>query len=242
MGDDAARVTVQDVMTRSVVTVTPDTPFQELLSLMAEHAISGVPVVHDDGRLIGIVTEADLLRDGAADRGRSRALDWLLHPSRGEQAHARGHSAGDIMTSPVVTVRPAISIWEAIKTLRDAGVKRLPVVDDRDQVVGIVSRVDLLGAFIRSDEQIADDVRSILHRILATDLRSVDVQVRGGHVTLTGSIDLAAQRDVILDLIRRIPGVLEVTDALEVAQKGGGRIPFAPIQTPGEDLGPHVEV
>jgi CBS domain-containing protein len=229
-------------MTRSVVTVTPGARFQEILGLMAEHAISGVPVVDETGRLIGIVTEADLLLDGVADRGRPRALNWLLHPGRSEDAHARGHSAGDMMTSPVVTVRPMTSIWEAIRTLTDAGVKRLPVVGDDDRVVGIVSRVDLLGAFIRSDDQIAEDVRSILDRILATDLRAVEVDVRDGRVSLAGSLDHAAQRDVILDMVRNIPGVLEVVHTLELQDEGGGEIPFAPIQTPGEANAPHVDI
>lgn len=241
MGSDERQLNVQDVMTRSVVTVTPGTRFQEILGLMAEHAISGVPVVDEDGRLTGIVTEADLLRDGAADRGRTRSLDWLLHPGKGEEAHARGHSAGDIMTSPVVTVRSTTSIWEAIRALTHASVKRLPVVDQDNRVVGIVSRVDLLGAFIRSDEQIAEEVRSILDRVLATDLRDVEVDVRDGRVSLRGSLDHAAQRDVIVDRVRHLPGVLEVVHAFEV-QAEGGEIPFAPIQTPGEDNAPHVDI
>jgi CBS domain-containing protein len=241
MGTDEGQLTVQDVMTRSVVTARPGTTFQEILGLMAEHAISGVPVIDEGGRLAGIVTEADLLRDGIADRGRTRALDWLLHPGKGEKAHARGHSAGDIMTSPVVTVRPTTSIREAIHTLTHAGVKRMPVVDADGRVVGIVSRVDLLRSFIRSDEQIAADVAAILDRILATDLRAVEVEVKDGRVSMTGSLDHAAQRDVIVDGVRRLPGVLEVVHTFELEDEGS-EIPFAPIQTPGEDNAPHVDI
>jgi CBS domain-containing protein len=168
MKSDGGQLKVQDVMTRSVITVTPDTGFQELVSTMARHRVSGVPVVGEGGRLAGIVSEADLLREGAGDRRRPRALDWFLHPRRTEQAHARGQSAGAVMTTPAVTVRSDTSIWEAIRTLREAGVKRLPIVDDDHHVVGIVSRVDLLSAFIRSDEKIAAQVRSIVHKVLAS--------------------------------------------------------------------------
>jgi CBS domain-containing protein len=236
------QIKVEDVMTRSVVTVTPHTGFQELIAKMAEHRVSGVPVVDEGGRLVGIVSEADLLREGAHDRRRTRALDWFVHPGRASDARAREHDAAAIMTTPVVTVRPETSIWTAIRTLRDAGVKRLPVVADDDRLVGIVSRVDLLSAFVRTDEQIAAQVRSILEKILATDLREVDVEVREGRVVLSGSLDLTSQRDVLLDVVRHIPGVLEVEDRLEIATEGGHAVPFAPMQPPGDDAGPRVDV
>jgi hypothetical protein len=103
--------------------------------------------------------------------------------------------------------------------------------------VGIVSRVDLLSAFIRTDEQIAVQVRSVASKVLATDLRSIDAEVHEGRVVLRGSLDFSAQRDVLLDLIRHIPGVLEVEDRLEVGPEGGRGVPFAPIQPPGEGAG-----
>jgi CBS domain-containing protein len=235
--DDGRRITVAEVMTSSVVTVTPGTGFQELVAKMAEHHVSGIPVVDEAGRLVGIVSEADLLREGSHDRRRTRALDWFLQPARTEAARGRGHDAKAIMTTPVVTVRPDQSIWEAIRDLREAGVKRLPVIDQDGRLVGIVSRVDLLSAFIRSDEEIAGEVRSVASKILATDLRAIDVEVHDGRVVLAGSLDFHAQRDVLLDLIRRIPGVLEVEDRLEIGPEGGQGVPFAPIQPPGEEAG-----
>jgi CBS domain-containing protein len=242
VGDDGRAITVAEVMTSSVVTVTPGTGFHELVAKMAEHRVSGVPVVDDDGRLVGIVSEADLLREGSHDRRRTRALDWFLHPGRAEEARDRGHDAEAIMTTPVVTVRPKQSIWEAIRVLREAGVKRLPVVDEDGRLVGIVSRVDLLSAFIRSDEELAEQIRAVAAKILATDLRSIQVEVHDGRVELTGSLDLRSQRDVLLDVIHRIPGVLEVEDRLEVGPEGGHGVPFAPIQPPGEEAGPRVDL
>lgn len=238
----SAQPQVQDVMTRSVITVLPNAGFQQLISVMAEHHVSGVPVVDEGGRLVGIVSEADLLRDGSGDQRRARALDWLMHPGRVQEARERQHDAGSIMTAPVVSVRPETSLWESIRTLRDAGVKRLPVVDAAGRLVGIVSQADLLTAFVRTDEQIEEQVRAIVHKVLATDLRDVDVVVDDGIVTLRGSIDHVAQRDIILELVDDIPGVLTIQDDLETGPKGGRGIPFAPIQPPGESAGPRVEI
>lgn len=171
MGNAAGQVGVGDVMTRSVVTVSPGTGFQDLIATMAEHHVSGIPVVDDGGRVVGIVSEADLLREGSHDRARTRALDWFLHPGRAEDARGRAHDAAAIMTTSVITVRLETSIWEAIRTLREAGVKRLPVVDGEGVPVGIVSRVDLLTASIRSDEEIAEQVRAVVAKVLSTELR-----------------------------------------------------------------------
>jgi CBS domain-containing protein len=242
MNGGTGQIHVEDVMTRSVVTATPTTGFQDLVATMAKHHVSGVPVVHGDGRIAGIVSEADLLREGAGDRRRTRALDWFLHPARTEHARTREHDAGAIMTTPVVTVRPDTSIWEAIRTLREAGVKRLPVVDGDGRLVGIVSRADLLSAFIRTDEQIAEQIRVVASKILVTDLREIDVGVRDGQVTLIGSIDFVSQRDVLLNVVAHIPGVLQVEDRLEIAPEGGRPVPFAPIQPPGEDAGPRPDL
>lgn len=238
MGNAAGQVRVGDVMTRSVVTVSPDTGFQDLVAAMAEHRVSGIPVVDGGGRVVGIVSEADLLREGSHDRARTRALEWFLHPGRAEDARRRTHDAAAIMTTPVITAHPETSIWEAIRTLREAGVKQLPVVDDEGILVGIVSRVDLLTAFIRTDEEIAEQVRAVVAKVLSTELRQVNVEVCDGRVVLTGSVDVTSQREVLRDVIDHIPGVLEVEDRLEVGPEGHAGVPFAPIQPPGEDAGP----
>jgi CBS domain-containing protein len=240
MADGARSVIVEDVMTTSVVTATPETGFQDLVATMAEHHVSGVPVVDGGGRIVGIVSEADLLREGSEDRRRTRALDWFLQPARTEDARTRQHDAGAIMTTPVVTVQPHTSIWEAIRKLREAGVKRLPVVDGEGQLLGIVSRVDLLSAFIRTDDEIAEQIRGIVAKILVTELREVNVGVNAGRVTFTGSIDFVSQRDVLLDVVAHIPGVLQIEDRLEIAPEGKRADPFVPIQPPGADAGPRM--
>jgi CBS domain-containing protein len=239
MGEGGGK-TVEDVMTREVVTVTPDTGFQELIATMAEHQVSGVPVL-EGARLVGVVSEADLLREGEGDRKRTSALEWFRHPRRAQEAHDRGHMARDIMTTEVVSVTRGTSIWRAIRTLREANVKRLPVVDPDGGVVGIVSRVDLLSAFIRTDQQIAEEISQILRQVVATDLRRIDVRVDEGRVAITGSVDHGAERDIVTRLIRHIPGVLELRTDLEISAERGQRIPFAPIVPPGKP-GPEVDV
>ena len=231
---------VIDLMTTKVATVRPETPLKEVARVLAEHRVSGVPVC-EDGRLVGVVSEADLLREGQGDRGRTRALEWFRHPTRAQEAHERGHRAADIMTTDVVTVSPDTSIWEATRTLRRANVKRLPVVDEENRLVGIVSRVDLLSAFMKSDPQIEEQVRGIIDKALATDLRAIEVTVAEGRVSLTGSVDHEAERDVLVNLVRHIPGVLEVEQNLEVSAEPGRGIPFAPIQPPGE-AGPQPDL
>jgi CBS domain-containing protein len=122
-------------------------------------------------------------------------------------------------------------------------VKRLPVVDEAGLLVGIVSRADLLAAFDRTDEQIADKVRSIARKVLRSDLADLTIDVREGRVMLDGSVGFTSQRDVLIDVIGHIPGVLEIDDRLEVAaSEGSAGIPFAPIQPPGEELGPRADL
>ncbi len=151
-------------MTRQVITAQQDTPFKELVRLMHEHRVSGVPVVDGRDKLVGIVTEADLLvaEEGqAAPGGRGRSLlEWFIHPGRlaAVQDRAEDLRARDVMTGDVVAATPGMGVRDAVKVLLDAGVKRLPVVDQDGRVVGIVSRRDLLEPFLRSDEDIHREI------------------------------------------------------------------------------------
>jgi CBS domain-containing protein len=149
---------VGDVMTTDVVVAGPDQSLEEIARLMHDHRVSGLPVVDQDGRLVGIVSEADLLRSeatGPEAAPRSMFLEWLLHPGRLEEweNRARGLRAGDVMVTDVATVRPHTTIAEATKILLRRRVKRLPVVDDENRVVGIVSRQDLLSPLLREEHE-----------------------------------------------------------------------------------------
>jgi CBS domain-containing protein len=193
-------VNVSDVMTRDVLCVTVATPFKEAVDLLVSRGVSALPVVDDLGRVIGIVSEADLV------------------PKVAERRHARSvRTCGDAMTTRVVTVRPGDTVPQAASLLLDARVQRAPVVDDTGLLVGIVSRRDLLGAFVRPDAVIGDDVAAALADPMRTpEGNGVRAAVRDGVVTLRGSVDTEADRRVVTGAAFRVPGVVDVVDELLV--------------------------
>jgi CBS domain-containing protein len=213
--------TVRDVMTTDVVTVDRITPYKEVVGLMADHRISAVPVLVMGRYVAGVVSEDDLLtaRDKAARQaqtGKTGHLPWPRH--QGKQ-HPK-LTAGEIMSSPAVTIHPDAPIPRAARLLHDHRIKRLPVVDPDGKLIGIVSRRDLLRVFLRPDAQIVQQVRELLDEILLTDPATVTVTVRGGVVTLAGQAVPDDQRDLIpvaVRLIWDIDGVLDVVDRLSAA-------------------------
>lgn len=198
-------------MTSEVVTVAVDASFKEVVRLLEENAVSALPVLDDEGRLVGVVSEADLLpkeeyRDGTE---RVRRLDRLRH--RRELAKASGDAAGELMSTPAVTIDPDATLGRAARRMAEEKVKRLPVVDDSGALVGIVSRADLIEAFLRPDVAIAEEVRSELDsRVLLTEYGAVDVDVKEGVVTLTGELDRKSSVMIAERLARTVDGVVDV--------------------------------
>lgn len=145
---------VRDVMTTPVITVGPDATYSEIVDLLLEHDISGVPVVHPGGRLLGMVTEADLLSGEAYGHRRHRALGLVAAFLRGDDTEwlrkAAGTTARELMTGPPSTASPDDDLSDAARQMLQGAHKRLPVVVD-GKIVGIVSRSDLLGHFDGSD-------------------------------------------------------------------------------------------
>ncbi len=208
---------VEDVMTPSVVVVQEDAPFKELVRLMHEHRVSGVPVLDAEKRLVGIVTEADLLRaeDEWGQHRKRSFLAWFLHPGGFERIAARseGIRAADLMSRDVVTVTPDVPVREAIRILLDAGVKRLPVVNDERRVVGIVSRADLLLPFLRPDDEIAKEIRDdVIFGVMWIDPSSIEVEVNDGVVSLTGRVERRSVKEIMVELVHRVDGVVGVED------------------------------
>jgi CBS domain-containing protein len=148
---------VRDVMTELVVTASPEMSFQETAELLLEAGVTGVPVVGPHGRLLGLVTEADLMSKEAFDSRRRRPLaavvDYLTGTARWIDK-AAGLTAGEVMTTHVVTADPDEDIRTAARRMLERGVKRLPVVDN-GRLVGIVSRYDVLRLFHRSKDDVA---------------------------------------------------------------------------------------
>ena len=155
--------TVADAMTRDVVVAHPQTPFKEIVRRMREARVSALPVLDDDGRLVGIVSEADLILKEDPELDETARLFEGRH-RRTDRQKAAGLFARELMTSPVVTIGPNESLGEAARLMHRRQVKRLPVVDEEGRIVGILARSDLLTVFLREDAEIEREVREEIGR------------------------------------------------------------------------------
>jgi len=212
---------VSDVMSTSVVTVDRATPYKEIARLLAEHKISGMPVLKMGREVVGVVTEADLLTAEAQTAHRLRSAHRFGLRRRTEQHPA--YNAGELMTSPAITIAPHVTVHAAGRVMSDRHIRLLPVVDEHNRLIGVVSRRDLLAVFLRPDEDIAADVRAVLTEILLAEPSEADVAVRDGIVTLTGTLDptTGAHGDLIPVAIRLmwdVDGVVDIIDRLGQSQ------------------------
>ena len=141
-----AAIAVSAVMTPKVVAVGKDDDIAAAVRLLSENRISGLPVVDDDGLIIGVVSEADIL--GAAGMKSGFTFKDIIRRLLGEPlaSHRKGDKVGDIMSAPAITIRGGADIREAAKILSERRIKRLPVVDDGGKLIGIISRADIVKA------------------------------------------------------------------------------------------------
>ncbi|MEU8547670.1 CBS domain-containing protein [Streptomyces roseoverticillatus] len=205
---DAPR-TVSSVMTRTVVAVSSDAPYKEIARTLAEWKVSAVPVLAGEGRVIGVVSEADLL---AKEEYKGRAPAGTDRPERlGDLAKAGARTAEDLMTTPAVTVHADATVAEAARAMALKGVKRLPVIDAEGKLAGIVSRADILKIYLRSDEDIAEEVRKdVVARLFPHSRPTVEVRVNEGVVTLSGHVPDAGTIPLVSRLVRAVDGVVNV--------------------------------
>lgn len=204
--------TVGDLMTRPVVQAPRDMPFKELVGLLAESDVTAVPVVDGSGRPIGVVSEGDLLRKSSGQADPSGLLP-VPHLEAWERAKAEGARAEQLMSAPAVCARPEWTVVEAARVMSDRSVKRLPVVDETDKLLGIISRGDLLRVFLRHDDAIRDEIeRDLLLRTLRLAPSAMTVDVQEGEVTLAGSVETRSLVPVIVRLCRGVDGVVSVTE------------------------------
>ncbi|MFJ3824364.1 CBS domain-containing protein [Streptomyces nodosus] len=200
---------VSDVMTRSVVAVSRDAPFKDIVRLMGQWKVSALPVLEGEGRVVGVVSEADLLpkeefRDSDPDRSTQ-----LRRMSDLEKAGAV--TAGELMSTPAVCVHADSTLAQAARLMARRRIKRLPVVDAEGMLEGVVSRADLLKVFLRPDGEIADEVRRDIADILfPSPVEPIHVMVTEGVVTLTGKVQDTALIPVAVRLARAIEGVVDV--------------------------------
>ncbi|MFF4568195.1 CBS domain-containing protein [Streptomyces sp. NPDC001410] len=216
---------VGELMTTAVVRVRRDTGFKDVALRLAEHDITAVPVVDDQEHPIGVVSEADLLRKQQRQPDPGGHLAGA-HLPPAERAKAHALTAEGLMTSPAVTARPDWSVVEAARTMDRHHVKRLPVVDDADRLVGIISRADLLRVFLRRDLTICEEITAeVLTRTLGLDPASVTVQVTDGRVTLSGIVPHSSLIPIAVRLCESVDGVIDVTNHLNYAVDDTGSTP-----------------
>ncbi|MCK1819404.1 CBS domain-containing protein [Streptomyces sp. XM83C] len=193
--------TVSDVMTHTVVAVGSKASFKEIVALMDEWKVSALPVLAGEGRVVGVVSEADLLpkeefRD--TDQG-----------DMAERIKAEALTAGDLMSAPAVTVHADATVAEAARIMARRHVKRLPVVDGVGLLQGVVSRSDLLKVFLRPDEEIDQEIRhGVLNLLPPGD--TLTASVDDGVVTLSGALPDRGLLPVIARAVRAVEGVVDV--------------------------------
>ncbi|XUL91715.1 CBS domain-containing protein [Streptomyces galilaeus] len=215
---------VGSVMTTEVVRATSGTPFKEVARLLGEHRISGLPVVDDDDKVVGVVSETDLMAhqsetpDPYETKKRFRFAD-LTRSAKVRAAKATARTAGRLMTAPPVTVHAEDTIVEAARTMAQHRVERLPVLDEEDRLVGIVTRRDVLQVFLRPDADIHDEVvEEVLVRALWQAPSTIDVSVAEGVVTLSGHMERKSETEIALSMTRQVDGVVAVVDQLTYRQ------------------------
>lgn len=223
--------TVADVMTKSVLTVSLETPVREIATLLYTKNISGVPVINETGEVVGVVSEGDLMGHAAAVGESPRRRSWLATLlSGGDQlaqdySKSHGHTAGDVMTRDVQTTTEETALADVVKIMERRRVKRLPVLRD-GKLVGIVTRRDMLRLLATNaavvpmsvdDRKIREDLLAELDGQSWANVTNKNIIVDSGVVHLFGLVDSDAERQAIVAAARDIEGVVDVQDHLAPA-------------------------
>ncbi|MFN3746563.1 MAG: CBS domain-containing protein [Hyphomicrobiaceae bacterium] len=223
---------VQDAMTKDVVTVRPDTAVSEIAALLVKHRISAVPVVSEDNRVLGIVSQTDL--GHRSETGTEKKRKWWLDIFTDTDAQARAYTkshglhAADVMTRHLITVRPSTSLSEVAEVLDTHRIRQVPVLDN-GKLVGMISRADLVRKLAEVTvaapavrPQNGQLQKTILAEIAAQPwLKSaiINASVSDGVVELYGAVNSDAQRQALRVLVENVPGVVRVEDHVGLLPK-----------------------
>lgn len=205
---------VRDVMTEDVIVVGEHATFKQIVDTLARHRVSALPVLDPAARVLGVVSESDLLAKVAAAGDPHARVAGRLRERKQIRRKVRGEIAADLMSTPAITVAPQDSVVDAARTAARARVRRLPVVDDGQRLVGIVARADLLRVFRRSDEQIRSYLTEAIRHRLGRDSARLTLSVADGVVTLRGSVERKLMIPALVDAARSLAGVVAVHDYL----------------------------
>lgn len=224
-----------DVMTPKVITVSPETDVQEIARLLLEHNISAVPVVDDGDKVLGIVSEGDLMRRVENEEGQQKSW-WLRVFAGGSSAseYVKSHArrAHEIMTPDPITIEENEPLHRVAKLLEKHHIKRVPVVRD-GKLVGIVSRANLLRGFSATAPDVASPVTSDDREIRDAILKEVDentgvwvdrinVIVTEGMVQLWGLVESQEEKKAVQVAAENTPGVKSVENNLGMMPRGVG--------------------
>jgi CBS domain-containing protein len=210
------RTLVRDVMTTEVVSVAPDNEFDEVARILRENAVRAVPVLDAQHRLLGVVSEADLMGVTALGDPTRPAQRGRWH--RGGGAWTRPRNARELMSAPVVSVDPSASVAEAARVMHRRKLGWLAVVEptdqDADQLVGVLGRSDLLKVFLRDDEELRSEIVNGLLSLLLVDSAQVKITVTHGVVRLAGHLPTRAEARLVTEFVERLEGVVAVIHGL----------------------------
>jgi CBS domain-containing protein len=205
-------VKVKDLMTTKVLTIPPDAALKDAAALLAEHGISGLPVVDDDGRVLGVLSEGDVLfKESGTEEWHGFFERLLAVPPGRLDLKLAARTVGEAMSSPPVTIGPRRPVTDAATKMIQEGIGRLPVVDDEERLVGIITRADLVRAFVRSDVELEQEIRDdVIRQTLWLDSDSIQVEVNGGEVRLNGEVETKTDAELVPMFVQRVPGVVGV--------------------------------
>lgn len=194
---------VGELMTREVVAVPPGASLKQAAQLLVDRRISGLPVVDDQNHVLGVVSEADLLAKEATE----------LHVDR-DRTRFEARLVGEAMSAPALTIERHRPVGAAAALMIERGVNRLPLVE-QGRLVGIVTRADLVRAFVRSDAEIATEIREdVVAGRLRLDGRGVQVEVDAGETKLGGRLENRADAALLETLVAAVPGVVGIQSKL----------------------------
>jgi len=219
---------VAGVMSTNVIAVRENASFKEIAATLRDQRISAFPVIDEDSKVIGVVSEADLIAKEVFEDGGEHnpgPPSGLIH--RRDLEKANGVTARELMSQPAVTVWPDDTVRHAARLMYDRRVKRLPVVDGVGRLVGIVSRTDVLTVYNRPDKEICHLITDVIRQEFRTDPLSYRVTVQDGVVTLAGEPETAAIGQEIVRAVRHIEGVVAVRDRLDYP--GTDLRPYGPL-------------
>jgi CBS domain-containing protein len=233
-------VKIKELMTPEAVSVAPETSLKEVAAILAERGISGLPVVDDAGKVLGVVSEADILvKEQGPEPRHGGLVGWLLEGGLADTGKLEARTAGEAMTSPAVTIGAERRVAEAARMMTEQRIKRLPVVDAGGALVGIVTRADLVKAFARPDETIEREIRDdVLRSMLWIDDDKLELGVERGEVTLSGRLERRSDAELLPRFVARVPGVVDVRSTLtwgwddrEATEQSDPRVPIPPRRT-----------